>query len=171
MALPLVSIFWIALKQLSKPISRSIAGRSQHNFLLRNYVLLPFGQFYHRFETTSRMWNQGFKRPKSIPPVTEETAIQYSSDFLSEFLIFLVAISPVLVTWYQSNHNDAKEKENREDDIDSIIENISTQLINVTMELERQSVDLRTLERRLGDLDTKVGNLQMKSSRSWLKFW
>ena len=171
MGLAIGSIVWIAVKQLSKPLSRSIARNSQHNIVLRNYVLLPLGQLYHRVETSAKMWNQGFTRPKSIPPLNDETAIKYSSDMVSEFLIFVVATLPILISWYQSNKASGKEKSSRETFQEESLEKLSTQLFELTLQLDRQAVDLRNFERRLGDLDTRVAKLYQKAHKPWYHFW
>ncbi|XP_075242251.1 optic atrophy 3 protein homolog [Convolutriloba macropyga] len=175
MALPLVSIIWIALKQLSKPMSRSLARRSQHNKLLRSYCLLPLGQLYHKFETRARMLNQGFKWPKTIPPLNEETAIQYSSEMVAEFLIFLVAITPVLMTWYQSSTQTSQAKSSHKKTMEESVETLSNHIMDITLELDRQDAELRSFSRRLGDLDTRIGKMELnnnkKQTHSWYHFW
>ena len=171
MGLAIGSIVWIAVKQLSKPLSRSIARNSQNNNVLRNCLLIPLGQFYHRVETSAKMWNQGFTRPKSIPPLNDETAIKYSSDMVSEFLIFVVATLPILISWHQSNKASGKEKSTRENFQEESLEKLSSDLCDLVLLVDRQAVDLRNFERRLGDLDTRVAKLYEKAHKPWYRFW
>ena len=171
MALPLVSIVWIALRQLSKPLARYLASQAPHYRTFRVYLVVPLGQFYHRCETRARMLNQGFKWPRKIPPLQEEKAIEYSTEMLSELLIFLVAISPIVYTWYQvsSSHKEKSEVEQLKGEAN--IEYLSNQLMNLTIEIDKQAAELRNFERRLGDIDTRHHKLISHLEKAWYKFW
>lgn len=76
MGLPMVQVFMIMARQMSKPVADVIMRYGKNHPIFRNKVLIPVGRSIVQFSTRLRMKNLGLGSPTTVAPVSEATALE-----------------------------------------------------------------------------------------------
>ncbi|TKR86488.1 hypothetical protein L596_011074 [Steinernema carpocapsae] len=113
MGLPMIQVFMIAARQVSKPIADAVIRYGKDHPGFRNRVLIPIGQRLARMTTRLRMKNIGLGRPETIPPVSEAAALEQASDFVQQVVIFTYSVS-VFAGYYAYTKYTAEEAISKE---------------------------------------------------------
>ncbi|ESN91774.1 hypothetical protein HELRODRAFT_70587 [Helobdella robusta] len=91
MPFPMIKLGYLAVKQISKPLANYIKKKAKTTPFLRNKLLLPPAQFYHKMDTTIKMKMLGLGKVSSVKPLNEDVAVDLAADMLGEAVIFGIA--------------------------------------------------------------------------------
>ncbi|VDK22093.1 unnamed protein product [Anisakis simplex] len=112
MGLPMVQVFMIAARQISRPIADRVIRYGKTHGVFRNRLLIPLGRGLAHLTTRLRMKHLGLGRPATLAPVSEEAALEQVAfsdfhrhlDFFFDFVvlklvpkIFSLTISSVFI--------------------------------------------------------------------------
>jgi len=142
-AFPAAKLGLVLIKQISKPIANSIAGRARKSKLFREYFCIPVAQFFHWYDVKVRMRVIGLGKVTSVPKLDEKKAIETGAQLLSEAI--LIAIGSAIVIWEyrrQSIKEEAKALA-----VEQEKEEVRSQITNLEFTVERQSVQIKELTR------------------------
>ncbi|KII68368.1 Optic atrophy 3 protein [Thelohanellus kitauei] len=121
--LPLIKVFYLLVRQLSKPISSWLKERAKtHNIVKKNF-LVPLGRTYHICEQKIRLKLLGYS-PSSILPVSDNQAIETGAEITGEFFIFSIALSFVTYEYIRSRAATSKKESELEETISQISERL-----------------------------------------------
>ncbi|WKY10117.1 hypothetical protein Q1695_002457 [Nippostrongylus brasiliensis] len=88
MGVPMIQVFMIAARQISKPVADAVLRYGKNHPLFRNKILIPIGRGLVRLTTRLRMKRLGLGEPVSIPAVSEAAALEQASDFVQQLVLF-----------------------------------------------------------------------------------
>ncbi|XP_023177112.1 putative OPA3-like protein CG13603 [Drosophila hydei] len=115
---PLLKLSLLALKHISKPVVKGIKDTAKFNEPLRKYLVAPTAQTYHWIGVRTKMRILGMNQPKFVPPLNNTLAIQIGSELLGELIIFIIAVSFLILEFSRQKHKDAlKHQQHREEKI------------------------------------------------------
>lgn len=125
----------LLIRTVAKPISTSIKAQAKdHEFFRRNCIRIA--QSMHLTDLRMRMNLVGEKKIK-IRPLNDNKAIEKGANFLSEVFVFSVAGSLILYESYRSRKKTNLEKENVQDDI-SLLQDEIVSLQNELDEVKKK---------------------------------
>ena len=92
-AFPLAKLGFLLIKQVSKPIAKSIAQRAKNSPFFKNWICIPVAQAFHFYEVKVKMTalNLGSGRVTKVPKLSETQAVQQGAELLSEIIILSIA--------------------------------------------------------------------------------
>ena len=100
---------------------------------------------YHKFDTTIKLRILGMGRVKDVKPMSEEAAIELSSDMLGELIIFSVGAGCI----YLEYRRQMKRDQNKENYQNSRIQELESTVGDLGLELEMQKAQIAELRRAL----------------------
>ena len=160
-AFPLAKLGFLVVKQVSKPIAKSIAERAKVSPFFKNWICIPVAQLFHFYEVRVKMatLNLGTGKVTKVPKLSETQAVQQGAELLSEMIILSIA-SGILVYEY----NRSKEKEEaKEEKIKADREAIKDKIYNLELKIEKQSVQIRNLAKTAIHLEEEIQKRSLKS--------
>lgn len=111
-AIPLGKILYMALKQVSRPISRRMIALSRKSNFFKNYICLPPANAYNWLVTMVRVRFMGSQTKIKVLPLNEDKAIQLGSELMGELIVFIMSACILLAEYKrQSRSAQTKEKE------------------------------------------------------------
>lgn len=159
-AFPLAKLGFLVVKQVSKPIAKSIAERAKVSPFFKNWVCIPVAQLFHFYEVRVKMaaLNLGTGKVTKVPKLSETQAVQQGAELLSEIIILSIA-SGILIYEY----NRSKEKEEaKEEKIKADREAIKDKIYNLELKVEKQSVQIRNLAKTAIHLEEEIQKRSLK---------
>ncbi len=159
-AFPLAKLGFLVVKQVSKPIAKSIAERAKVSPFFKNWVCIPVAQLFHFYEVRVKMaaLNLGTGKVTKVPKLSETQAVQQGAELLSEMIILSIA-SGILIYEY----NRSKEKEEaKEEKIKADREAIKDKIYNLELKVEKQSVQIRNLAKTAIHLEEEIQKRSLK---------
>ncbi|VDK61816.1 unnamed protein product [Anisakis simplex] len=99
MGLPMVQVFMIAARQISRPIADRVIRYGKTHGVFRNRLLIPLGRGLAHLTTRLRMKHLGLGRPATLAPVSEEAALEQASDFVQQVVLFSYSVA-VFASYY-----------------------------------------------------------------------
>jgi len=159
-AFPLAKLGFLLIKQVSKPIAKSIAQRAKNSPFFKNWICIPVAQAFHFYEVKVKMTalNLGSGRVTKVPKLSETQAVQQGAELLSEIIILSIA-SGILIYEY----NRSKEKEEaKEEKIKADRETIKDKIYNLEVKVEKQSVQIRNLAKTAIHLEEEIQRKSLK---------
>lgn len=112
-AFPMAKLFYLGIRQVSKPLANRIKDAARRSEFFKTYVCLPPAQLYHWVEMRTKMRIMGF-RGTAIKPLNEEAAAELGAELLGEATIFIVGGGClVLEYWRHQTQQRNKEEEQR----------------------------------------------------------
>jgi len=108
--LPLFKLFYIASKQIAKPISKQINRLCANSEFTRNWVVVPLGQRFNLGWIRLQRIADGSarKRVRSLP---EQDAVQLGGEIIAETFLFTVAAVFVIEEYRQKDVKEGAKKE------------------------------------------------------------
>lgn len=100
---------------------------------------------YHKFDTTIKLRILGLGRVKDVQPMSEEAAIDLSSEMLGELIIFSVGAGCI----YLEYRRQLKKDQNKEEFQNSRIQELESTVSDLGMEIEQQKAQIAELKRVL----------------------
>ena len=93
-ALPVLKLFFLGVKQLSKPVAGFIKNRAKNSPAFKDQVINA-AQFWHRINVRASQAASGASaetRALRVKPLDEATAVATFTDILGEGVIYFVAL-------------------------------------------------------------------------------
>ncbi|CAI2355328.1 unnamed protein product [Caenorhabditis sp. 36 PRJEB53466] len=99
MGFPMIQVFMIAARQVSKPIADAVLRYGKDHPVFRNKLLIPIGRGLVRFTSRMRMKRLGLGEPITHAPVSEAAALEQASDFVQQLVLFSYSVG-VFASYY-----------------------------------------------------------------------
>ncbi|CAD5224216.1 unnamed protein product [Bursaphelenchus okinawaensis] len=131
MGLPMVQVFMIMARQMSKPVADAVMRYGKNHFFFRDKVLVPVGRGLVNLTTRLRMRSLGLGKPDSLAPVSETAALEQASELVQQIVIFGYSVGVFAAYHFYSKANE-KEVVAAED------YRLERRLDNIQLELETQ---------------------------------
>jgi len=106
MGIPMVQVFMIMARQMSKPVADKIMQYGKQHPGFRNKILIPVGRSIVHLTTRLRMKNLGLGAPTSVAPVSEATALEQASDVIQQIVIFSYSVGVFAAYYYYQKANE-----------------------------------------------------------------
>ncbi|XP_071478502.1 putative OPA3-like protein CG13603 [Diadema setosum] len=142
-AFPLIKLGTLAVKQISKPISKSIRAMAKGSPFMRRYICMPPAQFYHWMDVNLKMRILGLGKATEVKPLSEEAAVELGSEIIGESFIFSVAVGTLVFEYWRSS----KKEEQHETKQSIAIRELEGKVRDLGLALEEQDAKLRELNR------------------------
>eukprot|EP00090_Calanus_glacialis_P046650 TRINITY_DN9264_c0_g1_i1.p1 TRINITY_DN9264_c0_g1~~TRINITY_DN9264_c0_g1_i1.p1 ORF type:complete len:274 (+),score=100.99 TRINITY_DN9264_c0_g1_i1:35-856(+) len=159
-AFPVAKLGFLLVKQVSKPLAKSVAARAKKSPFFKNWVCIPVAQLFHFYEVKMKMraLNLGTGKVTKVPKLTEAKAVEQGSEILSEAIIISIA-SAILVYEY----NRSKEKEDaKEEKLKADRESIKNKIFELELKVEKQSTQIRNLAKTAIHLEEEIHKKSLK---------
>lgn len=126
-------IFYVIIKQMSRPISRRMQSLALQSQFFKNYVCIPPASAYNWLVTNVRIRTMGSEGKVKVIKLTEEKAIELGAEIIGELTIFTISTLMILAEYSrQSKKSQAKE--------------------------DTQNEKIKTLENELGQLKSRINS-------------
>lgn len=112
-AFPLAKLGVLLVKQISKPLAKSISNKAKNYRLFRNLIIIPIGQLFHYANVRLKISSLNLTLKTivtKVPKLSQMDAIEQGSAILSEVIILSTAIG-VLVYEYGKSKIEKEEEE------------------------------------------------------------
>lgn len=159
-AFPIAKLGFLLIRQVSKPIAKSIAERAKKSPVFANWICKPVAQLFHFYEVKVKMraLNLSTGKVTKVPKLSETQAVQQGAEILSEVIILSIA-SAILI--YEYNRQKEKE-EAKEDKVKADREAIKNKIYDLELKVERQSVQIRNLAKTAINLEEEIQKKSLK---------
>ncbi|XP_075392925.1 optic atrophy 3 protein [Tenrec ecaudatus] len=159
-AFPMAKLFYLGIRQVSKPLANRIKEGARRSEFFKNYVCLPPAQLYHWVEMRTKMRIMGF-RGTTIKPLNEEAAAELGAELLGEATIFIVGGGClVLEYWRHQVQQRHKEEEQRaawdalQDEVGRLA--LALEALQAQMQALPSASALEELHQQLRDMQAQV---------------
>jgi len=158
-AFPLAKLFYMALRQAGKPVANFMKRRAKTSVFFRDKVCLPVAQAYHRWDTNVRMTSLGLSKPVkgTIKPLNETLAVDLGAEMIGEMTTFLIGFAVLYLEYWRQSRT-VKEKQQQED---NYIKELSDNLTNLNILVERQDAQMREVNRHVIFLQDQMAGIKM----------
>jgi hypothetical protein len=146
-ALPILKLFFLGVKQLSKPVAGFIKNRAKNSPTFKEHVINA-AQLWHRVSVRASQAASNASaetRAIRIKPLDEATAVATFTDILGEGVIYFVAAVALVVEYQMSSEKDAKKAAA----LESRFKNAETELENRRKESEALRTELKCSQEQL----------------------
>uniref|UniRef100_A0A0K2T0Q1 OPA3-like protein CG13603 n=1 Tax=Lepeophtheirus salmonis TaxID=72036 RepID=A0A0K2T0Q1_LEPSM len=158
-AFPLAKLGVLVIKQVSKPIAKSLADRARASQFFRNRICIPIANLFHWYDVKTRMKSLNLGDVKSVPKLNEKNAIDTGAQILSEMVIFCVAAGILILEMIrQSDKEEAKQQVILEEK-----DALKRTITNLEFRVEKQSVQIRELTRLSHRIQESLHKKSLKS--------
>ncbi|KAJ1374231.1 hypothetical protein KIN20_036865 [Parelaphostrongylus tenuis] len=99
MGLPMIQVFMIAAKQISKPVADAVIRYGKKHPVFRNNILIPIGKGLVRMSARLRMRGLGLGEPTQVATVSEAAALEQASELVQQIVLFTYSVG-VFVGYY-----------------------------------------------------------------------
>ncbi|CEF61884.1 Optic atrophy 3-like family-containing protein [Strongyloides ratti] len=93
MGLPMVQVFMIMVRQMSKPLAERIMRYGKTHPFFSEKILVPTGRKIILWSRKLQLKRLGLKQTEEIVPVSEKEALEQASEFIQQVVIFLYTVS------------------------------------------------------------------------------
>eukprot|EP00092_Neocalanus_flemingeri_P088069 GFUD01111239.1.p1 GENE.GFUD01111239.1~~GFUD01111239.1.p1 ORF type:complete len:314 (+),score=96.66 GFUD01111239.1:49-990(+) len=159
-AFPVAKLGFLLVRQVSKPLAKSVAARAKKSPFFRDWVCVPVAQLFHFYEVKMKMraLNLGTGKVTKVPKLTEAKAVEQGSEILSEAIIITIA-STILIYEY----NRSKEKDDaKEVKLKADRESIKNKIFELELKVEKQSTQIRNLAKSAIHLEEEIHKKSLK---------
>ncbi|XP_052766579.1 optic atrophy 3 protein homolog [Mya arenaria] len=160
MPFPIIKLVTLIAKQLSKPLTNAVKHRAKTSPAFRKICSAP-ANVYHRWDIQMRTKLLGFKSgplKKDIQPMNSERAVELGAELIGEFTVYSVAVLLLYAEYYYSS----KSNERKESDKKLEFENISNEVLHLSLNVATLEAELREAQRTLGELSSQNHALMEK---------
>jgi hypothetical protein len=146
-ALPILKLFFLGVKQLSKPVASFIKNRAKNSPTFKEHVINA-SQLWHRVNVRASHAASNASsevRAVRIKPLDEATAVATFTDLLGEGVIYLIAAVALVAEYQMSAEKDAKKAaalELRFKTAEAALENQQKETDTLRNELKRSQQNL-----------------------------
>ncbi|CAD5232044.1 unnamed protein product [Bursaphelenchus xylophilus] len=114
MGLPMVQVFMIMARQMSKPVADVVMRYGKSHPFFRDKILVPVGRGLVNLTTRLRMRSLGLGKPDALAPVSETAALEQASELVQQTVIFGYSVGVFAAYHFYSKANE-KEVVSAED--------------------------------------------------------
>nr|ACO10305.1 OPA3-like protein CG13603 [Caligus rogercresseyi] len=158
-AFPLAKLGVLVIKQVSKPIAKSIADRARSSQFFRSRVCIPTANLFHWYDVKVRMKSLNLGDVKNVPKLNEKNAIDTGAQILSEMIIFGIAAGILLLEMIRQSEKEEAKQEQILEEKDALRRTIT----NLEFRVEKQSVQIRELTRLSHGIQDQIHKKSLKS--------
>ncbi|XP_054758867.2 putative OPA3-like protein CG13603 [Lytechinus pictus] len=145
MVFPIIKLGTLAVKQISKPMSKAIRNMARNSPFMRKYVCMPPAQFYHWLDVNLRMRILGLGKATEVKPLSNEAAVELGAEIISESFLFSVATGTIAFEYWRSSKKEEKHESQQSLDI----KKLQSQVQELGLLIEEQDAKLREFNRLL----------------------
>jgi len=159
-AFPVAKLGFLLIRQVSKPLAKSVAARARNSPFFKNWVCIPVAQMVHFYEVKMKMkaLNIGAGKVTKVPKLTEAKAVEQGSEILSEGIIISIAASILIYEYNRSKEkDDAKEAKLKADR-----ESIKNKIFELELKVEKQSTQIRNIAKTAIHLEEAMHKRSLK---------
>ncbi|KAI6213789.1 putative OPA3-like protein [Aphelenchoides besseyi] len=149
MGLPMVQVFMIMARQLSKPVSDFVMRQGKAHPGFRDKMLVPVGRGIVNLTTRLRMRNLGLGAPTNLGPISESTALEQASEFVQQIVIFGYSVGVFAAYHYYSKMNEKEVV--LADDFRKLLVELDTRFAFVEKRLDDVDMQLRNMNKSVVD--------------------
>lgn len=142
-AFPIIKLATLAVKQISKPISKSIKQLGKNNPAFGRRICAPPAQFYHWLDVNLKMRILGLGKATEVAPLSHEAAVELGAEMIGETFIFTVAVGCLAFEYWRQ----ARKEEKHENKQTEAIERLENRVNELGLILEQQDAKLREMNR------------------------
>eukprot|EP00092_Neocalanus_flemingeri_P048633 GFUD01055547.1.p1 GENE.GFUD01055547.1~~GFUD01055547.1.p1 ORF type:complete len:314 (+),score=106.13 GFUD01055547.1:45-986(+) len=159
-AFPVAKLGFLLVRQVSKPLAKSVAARAKKSPFFRDWVCVPVAQLFHFYEIKMKMraLNLGTGKVTKVPKLTEAKAVEQGSEILSEFVIISIASSILIYEYNRQTEKDEVKQEKLKADRESI----KNKIFELELKVEKQSTQIRNLAKTAIHLEEEVHKKSLK---------
>lgn len=159
-AFPLAKLGFLLIKQVAKPVAKSIAASAKQSRVFRDYVCVPVAQLFHFYEVKMKMraLNLGGGKVTKVPKLSEVKAVEKGAELLSEVIIVSIA-SGILIYEYNKSREKDEAKEER---LKADRETIKNKIFDLELKVEKQSTQIRRLATTAIHLEEEIQKRSLK---------
>jgi len=159
-AFPLAKLGFLLIKQVAKPVAKSIAASAKQSRLFRDYVCIPVAQLFHFYEVRVKMkaLNLGAGKVTKVPKLSEAKAVEQGAEILSEMIILSIASAILIYEYNRSSEKDAAKEAKLKADRESI----KNKIFELELRVEKQSTQIRSLAKTAIHLEEEVQKKSLK---------
>lgn len=92
MGLPMIQVFMIAARQISKPVSDAVLRYGKDHPVFRSKILIPIGRGIVHLTARLRMKRLGLGELYKAPLVSETAALEQASEFVQQLVLFTYSL-------------------------------------------------------------------------------
>ena len=145
-------IFYVIIKQMSRPISRRMQSLALQSQFFKNYICIPPASAYNWLVTNVRIRTMGTEGKVKVIKLTEEKAIELGAEIIGELTIFTISTLIIIAEYSrQSNKSQAKE------------DNQNEKIKTLESELDLLKSQMNFQEKRLEQFQ------KQQSTKGWIK--
>ncbi|KAI8822015.1 optic atrophy 3 protein-domain-containing protein [Fimicolochytrium jonesii] len=155
----------LLIKTLSKPLANSIKQQAKNHPAFKDFCI-GVAQKTHQWEHTLKTRFLGYPK-ESIRPLNDTRAVEAGANFMSESIIFSVAVATILAETYRSSRASTKRRRDVDDSIEEMLERhegynerigqLEENVMRLTKEVETLKTENRELRAGIGWLGRAVG--------------
>jgi len=159
-AFPVAKLGFLLIKQVSKPLAKSVAARAKSSPIFKNWVCIPVAQFFHFYEVKIKMraLNLGTGKVTKVPKLTEAKAVEQGAEILSELIIVGIASAILIYEYDRSKEKDEAKEEKLKADRESI----KNKIFELELKVEKQSTQIRSLAKTAIHLEEEFQKKSLK---------
>eukprot|EP00092_Neocalanus_flemingeri_P095450 GFUD01121443.1.p1 GENE.GFUD01121443.1~~GFUD01121443.1.p1 ORF type:complete len:327 (-),score=106.22 GFUD01121443.1:12-992(-) len=159
-AFPVAKLGFLLVRQVSKPLAKSVAARAKKSPFFRDWVCVPVAQLFHFYEIKMKMraLNLGTGKVTKVPKLTEAKAVEQGSEILSEFVIISIASSILIYEYNRQTEKDEVKQEKLKADRESI----KNKIFELELKVEKQSTQIRNLAKTAIHLEEEIHKKSLK---------
>eukprot|EP01135_Chromosphaera_perkinsii_P009074 Nk52_evm5s1607 gene=Nk52_evmTU5s1607 len=158
MVLPLGKVFYLAVKQLAKPVANAIKSNAR-NYPAFKRRCVAFAQFYHRTESWITIRMLGNFKAVKVKELNEAKAVNLGAEVLGEILIFSLGSAIIVEEYARSSRKEAK----KELKLANAFTALETKVLELEVLLHSARKEQQLLRKRVAELEnTKKGIITSK---------
>uniref|UniRef100_A0AC35TVR1 Optic atrophy 3 protein homolog n=1 Tax=Rhabditophanes sp. KR3021 TaxID=114890 RepID=A0AC35TVR1_9BILA len=105
MGLPIIQVFMIMARQMSKPVAERIINYGKSHPVFRDKLLVPVGRSIIKVTRKLTHMRLGLKQSGEIAQIPEREALEQASDVIQQVVIFTYSLSVFAAYYVYSNSN------------------------------------------------------------------
>ncbi|KAM6222458.1 optic atrophy 3 protein [Rhynchocyon petersi] len=160
-AFPMAKLFYLGIRQVSKPLANRIKAGARRSEFFKNYVCLPPAQLYHWVEMRTKMRIMGF-RGTAIKPLNEEAAAELGAELLGEATIFIVGGGCLVLEYWRHQSQQRNKEEEQRAAWNSLLDEVGR--LALTLEQLQAQVQAGPSQSALEELQAQVQAMQAQLS-------
>ncbi|KAI8802796.1 optic atrophy 3 protein-domain-containing protein [Cladochytrium replicatum] len=156
----------LLLRTLAKPLATSIKNQAKQHPSFKKFCI-DVAQTYHRAETNMKMRFLDYKVEGNVRPLNDVRAVELGANFLSEALVFGVAVITVVGETVRQTRKSSKQKTAVEESLETLKEEHAVSQ-EVLKELADSVKALKTqVEGLQNELEARRQSHKSAPSSSW----
>ncbi|KAI3421980.1 hypothetical protein GPALN_012517 [Globodera pallida] len=145
MGLPIIQIYMIVARQLSKPVTGYFMRMGKEHPAFRDRILIPIGKAMTNWSTRLRMKNLGLGAPTSVANISEEIALEQASEVIHQVAMFGYTVA-VFYAYSYFTYKEEKELATAEEMRD-MGKKLSQQIMRLNVQCTELQDEVRVLRR------------------------